>query len=179
MQALADGDGRTACGRLTESAQRNLATGSGASSCEAGIEELARSFTDRARAMLNSARVSEAKINGARAKVTIASGQTRPEAPVPLEKAGGKWRLAGFPSGVNFRSQVEAECVSDGMSNFYQGRTDPFWRKEGRADFRDYVNTVCRRADRSGARNRAEVERIAAEVVLEMVKRGQIRDPRR
>ena len=182
MEAFAEGDGQAACDRLTASAQHNLATGSGASSCEDGVAKLARSLDDSARDKLKNVRVSEANIIGAKATVKLASGQTQPPAAVPLEKADGEWRLAGFPSGVNFGSQAEAECISGGMQGFDAGSVAPFWRKEGRSDFRDYIVAICRRADQRGvleSQDKAALEKIARSVLLEMDKRHQIRLPDR
>jgi hypothetical protein len=182
MHALADGDGEQACARLTSAAQKSLAAGTGAESCAAGVEQLAGSLDSDARTLLGSVEVTVNDITGSKATVKVAAGEAQPPGPVPLEKADGEWRITAFASGVNFSSQDEAECVAGGMSAFDDGEGDGFWRKEGRSDFRDYIVEVCRRADRRGAfksNDRDEFDAIAREVILEMVKRGQIRDPRR
>jgi hypothetical protein len=79
-------------------------------------------------------------------------------------------------------SKAEAECVAGGLDQFDEGGGDPFWQREGRADFRDFIVATCRKADAKGLLNGAEpgpeLQEIAGEVILSMVQRGQIRDPR-
>jgi hypothetical protein len=79
-------------------------------------------------------------------------------------------------------SKAEAGCVAGGLDQFDKGGGDPFWQEEGRADFRDFIVAVCRKADAKDLLNGeppgTELRDIAGQVMLRMVDRGQIRDPR-
>jgi hypothetical protein len=181
MNGLADGDGEQACGHLTESAQGNIATAGGANSCQEAVDGLKDALPDDDRQKLRAVRVTEARIDGSTAEARISTGSETPPDPVPLEKTGDGWKIAGFPSGVQFGSQAEAQCISGGISEFDDGGSARFWRREGREDFRDYLVELCRRADRRGVLegnvDMREFRRIAGEVILEMQHRGQIAQP--
>jgi hypothetical protein len=90
-----------------------------------------------------------------------------------------------FGSGGGYRTRAEGECIIGGMDEFDDGGGHAFWRREGRADFRDFIVETCRRADRQGiltedggeAEQRA-FNRIAGRVIVEMAERGQIRELR-
>ena len=79
-------------------------------------------------------------------------------------------------------SKAEAECVAGGLNQFDKGGGDAFWQTEGRADFREFIVATCKEADAKGLLNGEkpgpELQKIAGEVILRMVERGQIRDPR-
>jgi hypothetical protein len=88
-------------------------------------------------------------------------------------------KAAGAPPA---ESKAEADCVAGGMNQFDKGGGDPFWQKEGRADFRDFIVATCGKADAkdllNGDEPGVELQRIAGEVMMRMIERGQIRDPR-
>lgn len=182
--ALVDGDVEKACGQVTEAVQRNIATARGQDSCERALEGVDRAIEsdpageERMRAM----RVADVEIDGATASVRVAFGESDAPAPIPMEKTGDGWRIAGLINDVDYRSQAEAECVQGGMQSFAVGEADPFWKREGREDFRDYIVQTCRRAYDQGVLdepgNEAELQRIAGRVLLRMVRSGQVRDPR-
>jgi hypothetical protein len=179
MQALADGEGDKACGHLTERAQQDLATIMDASSCPDAIEKMHAVLDDAQRDKLRDLRVARSRIDGARAKVTFAGADT-----ITLARAEGDWKVAEFASGGGYRTRAEGECVIGGMREFDAGGAHAFWRREGRADFRAFIVETCRRADRRGVLSRDSLEavrrgfdRIAGDVIAQMVESGQIRQP--
>jgi hypothetical protein len=186
FEAMGEGDGEEACSHLTSSARKNLVTASGKSSCEEAIEligEAADAHPEQGE-RLSQVRVLRATIDGVKAEATIKAGDRQGDAPVPLEKTDDGWKVAGTgtSTGVQYSSQAQAECVAGGMQEFDDGNADPFWKVEGRDDFRDYIAETCRIADRrgllDGSVDRKEFMKVAGEVVLRMVESGQIRDPR-
>jgi hypothetical protein len=180
LEALADGDGEGACSHVAEQAQRDMTTITDARSCADAIQKLHEALDDEQRDKLRDSRVARIRIDGARAEATIAGGDT-----IPFEKVDGDWKVVGFASGGGYRTRAEGECIIGGMEEFDDGGGHAFWRREGRADFRDFIVETCRRADRRGvltedggeAEQRA-IKRIAGTVIAEMVERGQIRVPR-
>jgi len=180
LDAFADGDGEEACGHLSERAQRDLATIAGAGSCPDGIEKMHQALDGEQRDQLRDARVARIGIDGARAEVTMAGGDT-----VPFEKVAGGWKLVATASGGGFRTRAQGECIIGGMDEFDDGGGDPNWHREGRADFHDFIVEFCRRADRRGLLtedgselDHRALERVARRVMAEMGERGQIRYPR-
>jgi hypothetical protein len=91
---------------------------------------------------------------------------------------------AQAPSGGDSASgsKQQADCVAGGLDQFDEGGGDPFWQTEGRADFKDFIVATCRKADAQGLLDGSEpgpeLQKIAGEVLLSMVKSGQVRDPR-
>jgi hypothetical protein len=180
LEAFADGDGEEACRHVAERAQQDVATIADARSCADAIEKLHDVLDDQQRKKLRDSRVARIQIDGARAKVTIAGGDT-----IRFEKGDGGWKVAAFASGGGYRTRAEGECIIGGMNEFDAGGAHAFWRRQGRADFRDFLAETCRRADRQGilteGGGKAEqrvFNRIAGRVITEMVERGQIREPR-
>jgi hypothetical protein len=181
LEALADGDGEEACRHVAERAQRDLATIADARSCADPIEKLHEALDEEQRDKLRDSRAARIRIDGARAEVTIAGGDT-----IPFEKVdGGGWKAVAFGSGGGYRTRAEGECIIGGMNEFDDGGGHAFWRREGRADFRDFIVETCRRADRQGLlvedggeAEQRKISRIAGRVIAVMVERGQIRDPR-
>lgn len=135
---------------------------------------------DQQRDKLRDSRVARIRIDGAHANVTIAGADT-----ITFEKVDSRGKVAAFASGGGYRTRAEGECIIGGMDEFDDGGAHAFWRREGRADFRDFIVETCRRADREGiltegggeAEQRA-FNRIAGRVVAQMIERGQIREPR-
>jgi hypothetical protein len=180
LEALADGDGEEACRHLTERAQRDLATIADARSCTDAIEKLHELLDDQQRDKLRNSRVARIRVDGAHANVTIADADT-----IRFEKVDGGWKAEAFASGGGYRTRAEGECIIGGMDEFDDGGAHAFWRREGRADFRDFLVETCRRADRQGVLTEGSGEavqrafnRIAGRVIAQMVERGQIREPR-
>ena len=177
LDAVADGDGDKACGHLAAGAQKDLATLAGGSSCPDAVEQMSEALDGKSREQLRSGRIDRVVIDGTTAKATVASGDT-----IPLEKSGDAWKVTEFASGGGYSNTQQAQCVTGGMDQFDEGGGDPFWQREGREDFHDYIVEVCRRADRrgllDGSRPGEALKRVAGNVILEMVDRGQIRDPR-
>jgi hypothetical protein len=180
LEAFAGGDGEQACSHVAQRGQQDIATLADERSCPDAIERLHGVLNDRQRDDLRNARVAHVRIDGARAKVTIAGGDT-----ITFEKVDGRWKVAAFASGGGYRTRAEGECIVGGMQEFDDGGGQAFWHREGRADFRDFMVQTCRRADRQGvlARGSGEaiqrgVSQIARRVIAQMIERGQIREPR-
>jgi hypothetical protein len=76
LEAAADGDGEEACRHVAERAQRDLATIADTRSCADAIERLHEALDDEQRDKLRDARIARIRIDGARAEVTIAGGDT-------------------------------------------------------------------------------------------------------
>jgi Domain of unknown function (DUF4878) len=184
LEALIAGDGERTCGHLTAAAQEQVKTWTKAASCEDGIGQVGDVIAERdgdAAEKLGDVRIEQVKIDGSKAEAQVESGDGSPR-PATFEKVDGTWKVAGFPAGANFQSQGHAECVSGGMNQFDEGGGDPFWQKEGRKDFQDFIVETCRRADEQGlldeSGNEPQIQQIAGQVLLKMVRRGQVRDPR-
>jgi hypothetical protein len=179
LEGFADGDGEEACRHLSERAQRDVGTIAEAGTCIEAIEKFHQALDDEQREALRDVRIARIRIDGARAKVAMAGGDT-----VPFEKGAGGWKVMEFASGGGYRTRAEGECIIGGMDEFDDGGGDPNWHREGRADFRDFIVEFCRRADRRGVLredgplDRRALERIARRVMAEMGERGQIRYPR-
>ena len=97
-----------------------------------------------------------------------------------LRRSDGTWRLSGV--GEAFRPDPLVGCRVGGMRAFEAGSVAAFWKREGRSDYRAYIAETCERADGhgllSGEANRAELQRIAGRVLVELIRSGRIRDPR-
>jgi hypothetical protein len=184
LEALVAGDGERTCGHLTAGAQEQIKTVTNAASCEDGIGRVGDFIAEKdgdAGEKLRDVRIERVKVNGSKAEAQVESGDGTPR-PATFEKIDGTWKVAGFPAGATFQSQAHAECVSGGMNQFDEGGGDPFWQKEGREDFQAFIVETCRRADEQGlldeSGNEPEMQRIAGQVLLKMVRSGQVRDPR-
>jgi hypothetical protein len=182
LSAVADSDASAVCDRLTATAQHDLATMGGAGSCEDGATAITKPLKDGDRRSLRSARVFDERIHGARATAKVTGEGTAPRQ-LPLEKDGGRWKIAGFEGGVHFTSQGEAACITGGLQNYDAHKVPRFWYREGRGDFRDYIVAVCRRAEQRGlisgpgAADRAKILAIARQVIRDMARSGQISAP--
>jgi hypothetical protein len=79
-------------------------------------------------------------------------------------------------------STARTDCIAGGMDKFDQGGVDVFWKTEGRADFRTFIGATCRDAEAKGLLKGGDtgpaLRAVAGQVILRMVDRGQIRDPR-
>jgi hypothetical protein len=185
LEAFVGGDGERTCGHLTAGAQEQVKTWTNAASCEDGIGQVGDLIAEEDRdagERVADVRIERVTVTGSKAEAQVETGDGTPR-PVALEKVGGTWKVAGFPPGATFRSQAHAECVFGGLIQFDEGGGDPFWQKEGREDFQDFIVETCRRADEQGfldeSGNKPQIQRIAGQVLLKMVRRGQVRDPRR
>jgi hypothetical protein len=101
---------------------------------------------------------------------------------VLLGACGGSDEEPGGSEREQAGSRAEAACVEGGIGAFDRGEVDAFWKREGRVDYRAYIVGTCRGADRRGLLDRSgskpQIARIAGQVILRMVRSGQIRDPR-
>jgi Putative lumazine-binding len=182
LRGLAEGDGEAACRSLTSEAQARFASVAKTSTCPEAAEELAGALDDDARSRVEQARVDEVTLGGGKADVRVVSGDESLPEPIPVRQTEGTWKINAIPAEVTFRSRAAAQCIAGGMREFDSGGGHSFWRAEGRADYEDYIVATCRRADKRGLLdslgNEPELEKIAGRVLLEMIRRGQIRDPR-
>jgi hypothetical protein len=179
FRGLAEADGEAMCSSLSSDAQAMLASRAKTSSCPEAAEELAAALDDDARSRVAQARVHDVTLGGGKADVRVVFGDEALPDPVPVRKTEAKWKVHGIPAEVTFRSRAASECIVGGMRQFDGGG---FWRAEGREDYEDYIVATCRRADQRGLLDspghEAELRKIAEQVMLEMIRRGQIRDPR-
>jgi hypothetical protein len=108
--------------------------------------------------------------------LAVISGCGGSDEPEPASPERGQAETSGD-------SRAAAACIDGGMREFDSGGGHAFWRKEGREDYGDYIAATCRRADREGLLDRSgsepQLQKIAGEVLLEMIERGQVRDPRK
>ena len=123
LAAIADGDGDEACGHLAAGAQKDLTTLAGGSSCQESVQRMSKALDDKTRDKLRAGGVDRVVIDGTTAKATVEFGDT-----IPLEKAGGTWKVTEFASGGGYANQQQAQCVTGGMNQFDEGGGDPFWR---------------------------------------------------
>jgi len=185
LEALVAGDGERTCAHLTAEAQEQVKTWTGAESCEDGVGQVGELIDERggeeARGRVRDVEVSGVEVSGDTAEAQVETGDGSPR-PASFERDGDTWKVAGFPAGATFDSQAHAECVSGGLNQFDEGGGDPYWQKEGREDFQDFIVETCRRADQEGlldeTGNEPRIQRIAGRVLLRMVRSGQVRDPR-
>jgi hypothetical protein len=143
LTAVAAGDGAKACGLLTEEVRDH--TGA---ECEATFDQLAGRLIREQREEFEQARIERAFVEGDSANVVL-TGRTRYTGPMltrtfKLERSGGRWQLAEVEE---FGALGElTECNVEGLRAFESGDVDPWWKREGRADYRAYIAEMCRRA---------------------------------
>jgi hypothetical protein len=186
--ALAASDAGAACDALTERARRAAAQQLKVDGCEQAMETLIRAIPDDARGALRTIEATAVEIDGDTATTELS--RTRFSLPgradpTRLKREDGEWRIE--PVGTDPRRYQTQNCVRGGMDNFDAGGTDPFWRREGRADFREYMTRLCRRMSAHGfdqfesGRPTPEthrlIRRIARRVIVEMIREGRIRYP--
>jgi hypothetical protein len=181
FRGLAEADGEAMCSNLSSEAQALLASRAKTSSCPEAAEELAALLDDDARSRVAQARVDDVTLGGGKADVRVVFGDEALPDPVPVRKTEARW-VNGIPAEITSGSRAASECIAGGMREFDGGGGHSFWRGEGREDYEDYIVATCRRADRRGLLDspghEPELRRIAGQVMLEMIRRDQIRDPR-
>jgi hypothetical protein len=183
LNALAEADGPRACGHLTITAQDDLSSMANAPSCEDAVNALGDLLDDQSRRAMHSAKITVATVEGTKATAKLTSDTTAVPRSVPLEKADGEWKIAGFEGNLHTRDPQQAQCIAGGMDAFDKGTVPKFWAREGRKDYRDYIVAVCRRAKAAGlldedlATAKRKLPAIARKVIRDMVRRGQIKAP--
>jgi hypothetical protein len=85
------------------------------------------------------------------------------------------------------RTKTIRACVNSGAAAYGTGTVDPYWRREGKADYVAFLRETCRRAYAAGAikahqgaltkEQRAKLDRIYAQVLREMVRDGRVAAP--
>ena len=99
VKAFATGDGKAACGLLTEAA-RNAVIGMsgriGASDCPSAMEKTRQLGGSQVRTIARKIRVRKVDVKGGTARVTLrAAGQ---DSVAELERVGKDWKIASLPS---------------------------------------------------------------------------------
>jgi hypothetical protein len=181
FRGLAEADGEAMCSSLSSATRAMLVSRAKTSSCPDAAEQLAAALDDDVRSQVAQARVDDVTLGGGKADVRVVFGDEALPDPVPVRKTEARWKVHGIPAEMGFRSRA-ASCIVGGMREFDGGGGHSFWRAEGRADYRDYIVATCRRADQRGLLDspgqEPELQKIAGQVMLQMIRRGQIRDPR-
>lgn len=184
FDALEHADGERACEQLTKAMQARARAKTGAASCPDGLEAVARYVPDAAEVFAGTS-VKSVAVERDRARVTVDTeikdymSESPAAGQAVLERIDGKWKIAELPTGPS-RPNPFAECVGGGLRSFDQGSADPYWREQGREAFVKYLKRVCRRVVKE--RPNAEVteeqtERIGAEVLRDMIARGELSPP--
>ena len=98
VQAFASGNGKKACGYLTEGAQKAVVDAAGrvgASSCPAAFEQTLNLGGTKVKAAAGKIRVRKIDLEGEEARVTLrAAGQ---DSVADLKKVDGEWKIASLP----------------------------------------------------------------------------------
>lgn len=190
--ALAAGDGERVCALLTESARDDA--GEDGVGCAQAAEQTSQAVPDELLAELRDAPSGAVAVevdgDEATARLTVESAYaSRPrKLTIALERVGGRWLVAGAPE-ADGRTEDDpvTTCFAAGVQAFEEGQADPYWKREGRADFARYLSETCRRAVRRGIvreragelteRQRTAFEAVASEVLREMIAAGRVREP--
>ena len=94
LRAVADGDGRKACGQLTPAGQRELIAGVfGARRCDEAVRLYADRLPDRLKDRLRNPTIDQIEVRGPRATVHVKDIERG-----ALEKVDGKWKVAAEQS---------------------------------------------------------------------------------
>ena len=94
LRAVADGDGRKACGQLTPAGQRELIAGVfGARRCDEAVRLYSGRLSDRLRERLRNPTIDEIEVRDSRATVHVKEIEHG-----ALEKVDGKWKIAAEKS---------------------------------------------------------------------------------
>ncbi len=182
FRALADGDGRKACGYFTPQLRARSARYVGSRSCAESVRKISTALTPDKRRVLQRARVARVRVRGSDASVRL-TGDKRYAAPdgprtIRLRRTPQGWKLASLGGALSPAREAARECIRDGLDAFDKGTTHPFWRREGRADFRVYLTRFCARVA-SGVKYRpSQLKTEAGVVIVEMIREGRIADPR-
>jgi hypothetical protein len=98
VRAFARGDGKAACGMLTEAARLavvGMAEKIGATDCPSAMEKTRQIGGSEVRAIARKIRVGKVDVDGSTARVTLRSaGQ---DSVAELERVGSDWKIASLP----------------------------------------------------------------------------------
>jgi hypothetical protein len=106
LHAQADGDGQTACGLLSSSAQNELSTlvvknsnglVKSPPSCQDAVGLVRVVAGSTLLGALRAAQVERVEVNGTQATAQIVDGGEFPPQTVTLEKIGSAWKISGVP----------------------------------------------------------------------------------
>ena len=184
LSALAAGDGDAACGYLTDEVQRQVAERvPAAGSCLTAVSKLGGALPDGAADVLRETKASVQHVVGPTARVEL-SGGDRYEAPggtdpVRLRKTSEGWKIAAIPLKGTAAGEASEQrtCMAGGLDQFDNGNASPFWQREGRSDFHEYMRRTCRLVASKDITDRSKVEAAAREVLAEMIREGTVRNP--
>jgi ketosteroid isomerase-like protein len=96
--AFAAGDGKRACGHLTEGAQQAVVSAAGrvgASTCPAAFERTLKLGGRKVKAVASKISVRKIDMNGDGARVTLRAGGQ--DSIADLQKVDGEWKIASLP----------------------------------------------------------------------------------
>lgn len=179
LRAFAAGDGGDACKYFTRDLRRYFLSRAveKPSSCAEAIRNRSAAAPSGALATLRDVRVKTVTVRGSVATVHP-TGDPRYEAPggprpLRLRRTEGRWRIALLP-GLGPPREVAQVCVEEGLRNFDDRKVAPFWRRAGRAAFRDYLALLCPRISSTGKIEPANA-RVAREVIRQMVREGRLK----
>ena len=188
--ALARGDAAAMCREMSARARSDAASLARVSSCVEAGRIIAISTQPELLRNLALMRLGRVEVNGRKATVQVTGDDTyaseKRTVTVPLEAHDGRWVIERLTSPDNSADPVTT-CVVGGFEALDNGNVDKFWTREGRPYYPAYISRVCKRANAAGvlgrssgdvsAKNRKALERIASNVVEEMVRDGVIERP--
>jgi hypothetical protein len=90
FEAVADGDGDTACGLLTEDAQSEILEEVGGGDCEEAVEQAEEELNDDQKDELRDIEPEEVDVDGDRATISVEGA----DGEVELEREDGEWRIS-------------------------------------------------------------------------------------
>ena len=186
FDAVATRDVERACGVFTAGHRKRFEERTGMT-CEEAVERTGRETPPELRKSVAAVRVEDVRTDGRGGSVTVrASDRYAAEArrtTVEVRYVDGRWRIDDLP----FRQDPDpvTTCIVGGLRTFGTDQSDPFWFSEGRGDFAAFITAFCKRGFareilREDGRKPAgdAAERLAAEIIREMVRDGRIEDPR-
>lgn len=189
--ALSRGDAAAVCRELSPAARKGAASSARTSSCERAMHQAAASLEPEILRNLALARIEPAKVDGGKASVRVtgddAYATEKRTATVPLEARDGAWVITRLAGPGNGEGDPVTACVTGGFETLEKGKADPYWTREGRAAFAEFMSRYCKRAyeegvydentdDLTAAQNRA-LDRIGSDVLEQMVRRGIVKRP--
>jgi ketosteroid isomerase-like protein len=180
--ALSKGDGEGACKLLSKAEQDRLAKEAKTGSCPEAAEKAVEQVPREIRAVLNDVAVGEPEVDGKRATVEArvsdryASEERRRT--VELRQADGAWEISKLPE--NTDADPVTTCIVGGLEEF-ESDDSGFWKRQGRADFVEFMRRVCKQVEAEGGieakgkRQDRIIERASKQVVRDMVEEGRIK----
>jgi hypothetical protein len=185
LAALARADGAAMCRVLTPALQERLTARVRAGSCPEAAATVARSVPPELRDRSSLAVVGRPRVAGRGARVPTRAGTRYASrartSSIALEARDGRWLISELPR--DERPDPVTTCIVTGIQTFERGEADPFWQREGRADFVEFIRRACKDLSRAGVPQSADAaedpraRRIFAAVLRDLVREGRIERP--